>query len=517
MKTQDLWAFARAARVAALMILVATSTAACFESASGASGQPSPFVPPAATPPPTNNQPPVVSGVPDEADVTVGNPLTVSPVATDPDGDPVTFSVTNKPDFMSFSTTSGQLSGTPGDSDTGTYNDVTISASDGQQTSNGKRIKIRVHPRSSTAPPPNNPPTISGSPAAAVTAGEVYSFQPAASDPDGNALTFSIANRPAWATFSTSTGRLSGTPAASAIGAYLDIVISVSDGSASASLPAFGIVVNPANRPPTISGSPAATVTTGQAYAFQPTASDPDGNALTFSIGNRPSWATFSTTTGRLSGTPAASAAGEYVGIVITVSDGSASASLPAFSIVVSAANRAPTIGGSPPTSAREGQAYSFVPSASDPDGNTLTFSITNRPSWAAFSTTTGALTGTPGTGTAGTYSNIVIRVSDGTDTVSLPAFSLQVQQASMGTATLSWQPPTTRTDGSPLTNLAGYTIHYGTAQGNYPNNIRINNAGVTTYVVENLPPATYYFVTTAFDTTGAVSDYSAVASKTIQ
>ncbi len=180
------------------------------------------------------------------------------------------------------------------------------------------------------------------------------------------------------------------------------------------------------------------------------------------------------------------------------------------------APNQPPVITGSPPTAAQEGQAYSFVPTASDPDGNPLTFSITNRPAWATFNTSTGALSGTPGTGTVGTYSNILIRVSDGTATASLTAFGIQVQQASMGTATLSWQPPTTRTDGSPLTNLAGYTIHYGTTQGNYGNQIRVDNPGLTRYMVENLAPATWYFVTTAFDTTGGVSDYSAVASKTI-
>lgn len=270
------------------------------------------------------------------------------------------------------------------------------------------------------------------------------------------------------------------------------------------------------NQPPAISGSPATTVTSGQAYSFQPTASDPDGNPLTFNIVNRPPWASFSTTTGQLSGTPAASAAGEYISIVISVSDGAASVSLPAFNIVVSAANRAPTISGSPATAAREGLAYSFVPMASDKDGDALTFSITNRPAWATFNTSTGALVGTPGIGTVGTYSNIVIRVSDGTDTASLPAFSIQVQQASMGSATLSWQAPTTRTDGSALTNLAGYKIRYGTVQGNYPNLITVNSAGLTTYVVENLPASTYYFVMTAFDTVGAESDYSAVASKTI-
>lgn len=180
------------------------------------------------------------------------------------------------------------------------------------------------------------------------------------------------------------------------------------------------------------------------------------------------------------------------------------------------APNQPPVITGSPPTAAQEGQAYSFVPTASDPEGNTLTFSITNRPAWATFNSSTGALSGTPGTGTVGTYANIVIGVSDGNATASLNAFAIQVQQASMGTATLSWQPPTTRTDGTPLTNLAGYTIHYGTTLGNYGNQVRINNPGLTRYVVENLAPATWYFVTTAFDTSGGVSDYSAVASKTI-
>jgi hypothetical protein len=180
------------------------------------------------------------------------------------------------------------------------------------------------------------------------------------------------------------------------------------------------------------------------------------------------------------------------------------------------AANQPPDISGSPATAAREGLAYSFQPSASDPDGDTLVFSITNRPAWATFSTTTGALAGTPGTGTVGAYSNIVIRVSDGTDTVALATFSIEFQQVSMGSATLSWQPPTTRTDGSALTNLAGYKIRYGTAQGNYPNQITVNSTGLTTYVVENLPASTYYFVMTAFDTVGAESDYSAVASKTI-
>jgi Putative Ig domain len=270
------------------------------------------------------------------------------------------------------------------------------------------------------------------------------------------------------------------------------------------------------NRAPTIAGTPASSATTGQSYSFAPAASDPDGNTLTFAIVNRPAWASFSTSTGRLNGTPTSASVGEYIEIRISVSDGQATAALAPFSIAVLQGNRAPTISGSPPTAAREGQAYAFTPVAADADGDPLAFSIVNRPAWAAFNTATGALTGTPGAGTVGTYSNVTLRVSDGVVTASLPAFSIAVQQASLGSASLSWQAPTTRTDGSPLTNLAGYRIRYGTSSGSYPNVIDIPNGGLASAVVEGLPPATYFFVISAYDSTGAESVNTSPVSKTI-
>jgi hypothetical protein len=272
----------------------------------------------------------------------------------------------------------------------------------------------------------------------------------------------------------------------------------------------------PSNGAPIISGTPPGSIVAGLNYSFTPTASDPDGNALSFSIVNRPPWASFSATSGRLSGTPTSSSVGEYVDIRISVSDGLAGASLAPFSIIVSQANRTPTINGSPPRAAREGQVYAFTPTASDADGDPLSFAIRNRPSWASFNAATGALTGAPGAGTVGNYPDITISVSDGQVTAALPAFSIAVQQASLGAASLSWLPPTTRTDGSPLTNLDGYRIRYGTAVGSYPNLVEVTNQSLTSAVVSNLPPATYYFVVSAYDTTGAESANSSPASKTI-
>jgi regulation of enolase protein 1 (concanavalin A-like superfamily) len=394
---------------------------------------------------------------------------------------------------------------------------ATVSTRDGSLAT-AVYSNVRMGAVGATPTPTNSPPVISGTPPTGASVGVQYSFTPSASDPNGNTLTYSITNRPSWATFSSSTGRLSGTPTSSHIGTFGNIVIGVSDGQATAQLPAFSIAVtNVANRAPTISGTPATSVPVGAAYAFQPSASDPDGNPLTFSISNRPAWATFSTSTGRLSGTPTSSHAGTYSNIVIRVSDGQATAQLPAFSIVVGGTNRAPVISGTPSTSVVPGSAYSFQPTASDPDGNPLTFSVTNLPSWATFSSSTGRLQGTPSSSHVGTYSNIQIRVSDGTASASLPAFNITVAAVASGSATLSWTPPTRNTDGSTLTNLSGYRVRWGTSSGSLTSSVTLNNPGLTSYVVGNLVPGTYYFVVTAVNSSGAESQFSNMGTKTVR
>ena len=178
--------------------------------------------------------------------------------------------------------------------------------------------------------------------------------------------------------------------------------------------------------------------------------------------------------------------------------------------------NRAPTISGSPLTSVMQGTAYSFTPAAADADGNALTFSVANLPGWATFSSSTGRVSGTPSAAQVGTYSNITIRVSDGSTNASLAAFTIRVVATATGSATLSWTPPTQNSDGSPLNNLAGYKVYWGTSQNNYSSSVTVNNAGLSSYVVDQLTPATWYFAVTALNAAGVESGFSNVASKQV-
>lgn len=73
----------------------------------------------------------------------------------------------------------------------------------------------------------------------------------------------------------------------------------------------------------------------------------------------------------------------------------------------------------------------------------------------------------------------------------------------------LNWSPPTENTDGTPLTDLSGYNIHYGTQSGDYTQTIALSNPGLATYVVDDLTPGTYYFSVTAVNSAGTESPLS--------
>ena len=182
-----------------------------------------------------------------------------------------------------------------------------------------------------------------------------------------------------------------------------------------------------------------------------------------------------------------------------------------------SSGNSAPTISGKPAGVTLSDETYDFAPNATDADGDTLTFSVQSKPAWANFNSTTGRLRGQPSFGDIGDYGGIVISVSDGTSSTSLPTFSISVSQTADGFVTLNWDAPTQNSDGSPLMDLAGFKIYYRKNSDPFNREVRIDNPSITTYVVEQLSPATYHLVATAITSSGVESWYSAEVITSIQ
>jgi hypothetical protein len=180
------------------------------------------------------------------------------------------------------------------------------------------------------------------------------------------------------------------------------------------------------------------------------------------------------------------------------------------------AANQAPTIAGTPAPVVVEGEFYEFVPNAADADGDTLEFSIARKPRWATFDRASGRLAGTPGADDVGNFTNIAITVSDGDTSATLGGFDITVDAIALGSATLSWNPPTENVDGTALTDLTGYRIYYGRNESQLGRTIVISNPGLTRYVVDNLAQDNWYFTMTSENSDGVESRRSAIVSKTI-
>ncbi len=199
---------------------------------------------------------------------------------------------------------------------------------------------------------------------------------------------------------------------------YARFEFTVNDGDDS-STPSNIITFNvlPVDDPPHLITPPLSTINEDSPYDSTPTVGDVDsGSPLIFSIENQPAWiTTFDTSSGQLSGTPENGDVRVHSNIILTVEDTAGLiTSLPAFSITVNNTNDAPTIGGTPTTIINEDSLYNFIPNVIDVDvGDTRIFSITNKPEWANFNTSNGALSGIPTNGDTGDYPSISMTVTD--------------------------------------------------------------------------------------------------------
>jgi len=179
--------------------------------------------------------------------------------------------------------------------------------------------------------------------------------------------------------------------------------------------------------------------------------------------------------------------------------------------------NRAPTISGDAIATARVGETYNWQPVAADPDGDAIRFSAVNLPGWASINPTNGLISGTPGSDDVGVYESITITVADAAQQAATPAFSITVEgNAGTGVASLQWEAPPSKMDGSPLDDLAGYRILYGHSSDDLDQSVVIDNPTATSYQFTTLPDGVWYFAVVAVNASGLEGPPTTVATKSI-
>lgn len=265
----------------------------------------------------TTNNPPVFTPVTDKT-VKAGQTLTFQVSATDPEGQPLTYTSSGVPSGASFNQGTRTFTWSPIESQVGDYN-VTFFASDGTNTVS---IIVKITVTSANTPPVFNPVGDQQ-----INEGQLLSFQVVATDVDSDPLTYSISNQPQGATFTPANGVFEWLPMFTQSGVY-NVTFSVTDGKATTNMVVKITVVN-VNRAPLFTVTmPDRTVQVHNVpveFSFQYQAIDPDEDPLTYTIVNGPAGASINSA-GLFKWSPAPSQASMMYLLTVQVSDGGLSA-----------------------------------------------------------------------------------------------------------------------------------------------------------------------------------------------
>ncbi len=199
-----------------------------------------------------------------------------------------------------------------------------------------------------------------------------------------------------------------------AAGTIASVVGTSTDNAGNLATTSFGPIVI-VNHAPELSAIGNKSVSEGQLLTFQVSATDADGDGIIYSASYLPEGASLDENTGAFSWTPSFSQAGTYPNIVVTATDDSSEEATDTELITISVVNvnRAPVLGAIGPRTVDEGNVLQIILSASDADGDPLSYEAINLPPGSTFSTSTRTLSWTPSFSQSGIYSSIVFSVSD--------------------------------------------------------------------------------------------------------
>jgi hypothetical protein len=423
----------------------------------------------------TNNEGDAVSGV------------TVT--ATDADGDTPTYGATGLPSGLSINSSTGVISGTLASGSAGGYT-VTVTASDGFRTGSAQFTWTVVNPHAVTVTPPTDQSSNEGDVISGVTA--------SASGGNGGTLSYSATGLPPGLSMNAATGEVTGTLTGQSAGKYT-VTVTASDGTDRGTGQFTWNVADVTT--PAVTAPADQTSNEGDAISgVMVTATDADGDTLTFGATGLPSGLSISTATGEISGTLAAGSAGKYT-VTVTATDGFNTGSSQFTWTVVNP--NAPAVMPPADQTNNEGDAISGVNvTATGGNGNTLSYGATNLPPGLSLNSTSGEISGTLTGQSAGSYT-VTVTATDGTNTGNA-TFHWQV--ADVTTPAVTAPPDQSSKEGDAIsgvtvtaTDTDGDTLTYGAS--NLPPGLSINpTTGEITGTLAASSAGNYVVMVTAND-----------------
>ncbi len=274
-----------------------------------------------------------------------------------------------------------------------------------------------------------SPPTLTNPGNQSNAENDVVSLALAATDPDGDPISYSATGLPPSLTVNASTGFISGTLSYSSAGSHTVVVTATATGGSDSKT--FTWTVTNTDRLPTLVNPDNRTNAENAAISLALSATDADGEAITYSATGLPPSLTVNAATGLISGTLSYTSAGSHT-VVVTATAGGASDS-ETFTWTVTNTNRPPVVTSPGIQAGTQGTPVSLAVTATDPDATALTFSAAGLPTGLSIQASTGVISGTP---TATGVFATTVTVSDGTATASA-SFSWTISLVVPGAATL--------------------------------------------------------------------------------
>jgi len=352
-------------------------------------------------------------------------------------GDSLTYNLSSAPAGARLDPVSGEIEWRPGWSQTGSFRfTITVSSLSGRAGAQSWNVVVGA------ATAPNTAPVITSTPVLQASIGEPWSYLIEAEDAEGHALSYALVSGPAGLSLAADAGYARWTP--TAIGTA-SVEVRVTDERGASTTQSFQIqVTSTPNRAPVFDSVPQGIAYVGETWTYAVQISDPDGDTVQLALNAAPSALVFEPTQRVLRYTPSAQDIGTQF-IELEANDGRGGNSqqriqLPVVQVVPG--SQAPSLSGSPVTSAMVGITYSYQPTASDPDGDSLLFSLSTSPAGAQIDPASGALTWTPRVAQLGAQ-DFVLRVDDGRGGWATQSFSVDVQPNNNATPVITSLPGT--------------------------------------------------------------------------